>query len=118
MSKDKMAICSLPIQFLIITIITTCILGLLGCRSSHNERQEAVRASFSNEMVEVKATTYRDQFIVRCENGSIWEVKASLYNPGSYSTISQISILYKNCLFDAIFEKPENMELPKLPLEK
>ena len=114
MSKDKMAICSLPIQFLIITIITTY---LVGC-SSHNERQEAVRAAFSNEMVEVRATTYRDQFIVRCKNGSIWEVKASLYNPGSYGTISLISILYKNCLFDAIFEKPENMELPKLSLEK
>ena len=111
MSKDKMAICSLPIQFLIITIITTY---LVGC-SSHNERQEAVKASFSNEIVEVRATTYRDQFIVRCKNGSIWEVKASLYNP---YVSSQISILYKNCLFDAIFEKPENMELPKLSLEK
>ena len=112
MSKDKMAICSLPIQFLIITIIMTY---LVGC-SSHNERQEAVRAAFSNEMVEVRATTYRDQFIVRCKNGSIWEVKASLYT--EYVNSSQTSILYKNCLFDAIFEKPENMELPKLSLEK
>jgi len=36
MSKDKMAICSLPIQFLIITIITTY---LVGC-SSHEVSTE------------------------------------------------------------------------------
>lgn len=88
----------------------------IGCSNTQHQRQEAVANSFSNQTVQVKATTYPDQFIVRCEDGSIWEVKAAPES-GTYN----IPITYKNCLFDALYrlpEKPVVPQLPPLPLEK
>jgi hypothetical protein len=106
MNKDKALLYSLPIQWLFIAIIVPVI---IGCSNTPYQRQESVTKSFTNQTVQVKATTYIDQFIVRCEDGSIWEVKTD--------TTSYINplIVYKNCLFDALYKTPEKPVAPLLP---
>jgi len=92
MNYNQMVIRSLPFQWLFIVMVVSL---ALGCSSSHSQRQEAAKRSFgTNLVVEVKATTYVDQFIVRCEDGSIWEVKASM----SLDAMNDVSVIYKNCL--------------------
>lgn len=114
MSKDEMIFRSLPIQWLFIAIVVPL---MIGCSNTHKQRQDAVAKSFTNQTVQVKATTYMDQFIVRCEDGSVWEVKANANN------LMPI-IIYKNCLFDPLYSlpplplKPVDPPLPPLPLEK
>lgn len=114
-NKDKVMVYSAPLQWLFIALIVPL---MIGCSSSHTQRQEAVRQSFgTNKYVEVKATSYIDQFIVRCEDGSIWEVKASTET----DRIGNVEVLYKNCLFDALYRlppKPLAPPLSPLPLEK
>jgi len=115
MNKDKMLLSSLPLQWLFIVIVVSI---FVGCSNTHKQRQDAVIQSFTNQTVQVKATTYVDQFIVRCDDGSIWEIKVKTASDG-YNNIAPI--LYKNCLFDALYSlplKPEAPPLPPLPLEK
>jgi len=100
-------------SFQLITLVFGSILcaGVIGCSSSHTQRQEIALKSFgTNQLVEVKATTYMDQFIVRCEDGSIWEIKVST----SSDSCGKIPITYKNCLFDALYRIPPR-PLPLVP---
>lgn len=90
--------------------ISLLVITFTGCSNTHKERQEAVERSFTNQSVQVKATTYPDQFIVRCEDGSIWEVKVQV------EMVAPLIHNYKNCLFDPLYKLPP--PLPPLPLEK
>lgn len=113
MNRDKAYFYSLPIQWLFIVMVMT---GVVGCSNTHTQRQEAAREAFTNQEVEVKATTYFDQFVVRCEDGSIWEVKVKT-NQDGYNNIPA-PVYYKNCLFDPLYKLPEKPIAPQLPLEK
>ena len=115
MKKDKMTVYSLPLQWLLITIVVSCI---VGCNSNSAQRYDAVQAAFTERsQAEVKATSYNTQYIVRCNDGSIWEIKASSKTDG----IGNVKILYKNCIFDSLYRVPEKPIVPPqppLPLEK
>jgi len=96
----------------------TLILGITGCNSNPAQRHDAVVKAFAAREIEVKATSYGDQYIVRCEDdGSIWEIKAST----SIDGLGNIPIIYKNCLFDPLYkipDKPVRPPKPPLPLEQ
>lgn len=73
-----------------------------GCYNQP-EKIETIRLSFTNDVAFVKSTSLTQMFIVKCSDGSIWEVQV---NDGGIIT-------YKNCLFDStippkqpILEKP------------
>ena len=87
-----------------------CFMTLLmcGCTNSPAERLAEVEKSFTNQTAVAKATTYDSQFVVRCADGSIWEVltRDSDFKP---------KIFYKNCLFDPVYSLPTP---PPKPLEK
>jgi hypothetical protein len=78
-------------------------MGCVGCNNTHTERQQAAKDSFTNQEVEVKATTCNIQFIARCEDGSIWE----LIVDGEKDANNQTKVIYKNCLFDPIYVVPK-----------
>lgn len=91
---------SLPLQWLFIIFIVSCI---VGC-SRPAAMQEVVGKAFTNQYSTVKATTVECQYIVRCEDGSIWEVRTG---EGLCGPI----INYKNCLFDPLYR-----EIPPSPI--
>jgi hypothetical protein len=69
---------------------------------------EVIRSSFTNQACQIKHTTYQNQFIVRCEDGSIWEVKMD-------DGMDLAIISYKNCIFDPLYKLPEKPVAPPLP---
>lgn len=84
----------------LVTIISLFIILIssTGCvYKSHIECQKIAHNSFTNQAVNVKVTSYRDQFIARCEDGSIWEIRVNNYTG---------DVVYKNCLFDSLYKLP------------
>lgn len=107
MNKNKLYLLTLPIQFAISTIV---IMGILGCSNNPVDRMESAKNSFTNMSCEVRATTYTDQYIVRAENGSIWEIRVK-----TELSTRIAPIFYKNCLFDALYSLPPKPLAPPQP---
>lgn len=80
----------------------------VGCTASPFQHQEVVTKAFTNQYSEVKATTKPFQFIVRCVDGSIWEVNTS---EGTFPMIA-----YKNCLFDPLYRVSVKPMVPLFPI--
>jgi len=103
------------IKFMIVTIpgsIFSCLFAvmiLVGCSQSPYEQQQIVMQAFTNQVLvasQIKATTLNGQYIVRLDDGSVWEIKNDI-NTGR--------ICYRNCLFDPQFRI--RVELPILEKE-
>ena len=76
----------------------------IGC-ASHEKRVQAIYDSFTNQVIQVRHTYYSNQFIVRCEDGSVYELLID----------DSAEITYKDCLFDSY---KSFYSLPVFHLEK
>ncbi len=85
----------------------------IGCTVSHDHKIKVIQDSFTNQTINainIRSTTYANQYLIRFDDGSIWEVKLT----GDFCSIG-----YKNCIFDALYKIPEKPIIPSLlPLEK
>lgn len=75
--------------------VLTCALAVIGCIAGCMEQPRRIQiaeSAFTNQTAVAKSTyTSSYQYIVRCSDGSIWEVEV---NDAGF-------LKYKNCLFDA-----------------
>lgn len=88
-------------------LLALVICSLAGCDNNNTPyyQQQLITKAFTNQRVQlsqVKATSCYGQYIVKCDDGSVWEIKVDGLN----------GINYKNCLFDPLDK------LPLPPLEK
>ena len=77
-------------MFLMAFALAVIFIGSIAGCMDQPQRSKAAENSFTNMSVVAKSTHLNNQFIVRCSDGSIWELMVS---ETGYIT-------YKQCLFD------------------
>ena len=71
--------------------IMCCVIAFLSGCSSQPARMSAALSSFTNQTAEARSIrVHHCTYIVRCSDGSIWEVR----------TYPNAALAYKNCLFE------------------